>query len=108
MSQEAAASALPTPDETPPPEKPLQLPHAMHQPAKLYRVQRSAALDARGVELFPGSTTQDHQMFGVNAGCIFPPTYEGRINKESVERALDPLNKVPTGLIALYADKCEC
>ena len=42
----------------------------------------------------------------MNAGSIFPnEKYELRINEGDIEMALDPDNRVPTGLIALSADR---
>jgi len=87
---------------------PLTLATARPKPRRLYRVQRSAALDRRCNERYPGSDTQDSPALGLNAGSIFPDgRYELRINKRNVERALDPENRVPTGLIALHADRGE-
>lgn len=87
---------------------PVTLATVRPQPRRFYRVQRSAALDRRCNERFPASDTQDSPALGLNAGSIFPDgRYELRVNKRNVERALDPENRMPTGLIALYADRGE-
>lgn len=82
---------------------PQPLPMATPPPRWFYRVQRrSAALDRWGNVV---ADAQERPALGMNPEGVFADaTYEFRINKGNVERALDPENRVPTGLIGLCAD----
>ena len=89
-------------------EPPVRTLPAVHpRPLRFYRVQHSAAHNRRGKEILPASRTQDIPAFGLNASTIFPLGYERRINKTNIERVLDPMNVLPTSLVALYSNYGE-
>ncbi|KFY19867.1 hypothetical protein V493_07813 [Pseudogymnoascus sp. VKM F-4281 (FW-2241)] len=86
------------------PEEPVRLPFVFPRPRRFYRVQHAAAIDGRGNETFPASRTRDNAILGLSAETIFPPCFERRINRANLERALDPMNKQPSSLVALYSN----
>lgn len=71
---------------------PITLPAAYPRPRRFYRVQHSAAIDEQGIQTCPPSRTRDSAVLGLTAATIFPPSFERRINKTNLERALDPMN----------------